>query len=121
HGRDPFGQLLAGRLELFAELADQRALPGQEAERIDAHQRFDPAYARPDGRLAEYLDQAELARPGHVRAAAKLAGVLADLDHPDPVAVLLPEQRQRAHLAGLLLGGVERAHLQVVDQDLVDL
>ena len=56
-----------------------------------------------------------------MRAAAQFTGVLADLDHPHVVAVLLPEQRQRAHLARLFLGGVERAHVQVVDQDLVDL
>src|SRR5208283_2309260 len=115
HGRDPLRKLLARRLELLTELADQRALPGQEAERVDAYQRLDPAHTRPDGRLAEHLDQAELAGPGHVRAAAQLAGILADLDHADLIAVLLAEQRQRAHLAGLLLGGVERAHVQVVD------
>src|SRR6516162_8991705 len=87
HGRDPLRQLLAWRLELLAELADQRALPGEEPERVDAHQPLDPAYARADGRLAEDLDQAELARPGHMRAAAQLARVVADLDHPDLVAV----------------------------------
>ena len=103
HGRDSLRQLVARRLELLAELADQRALPGQEAERVHAHQRLDPAHARADGRLAEHLDEAELAGPGHVRAAAQLARVVADLDHPDLVAVLLPEQGQRAQLARLLL------------------
>src|SRR6266702_792034 len=121
HGRDPLRQLLARCLELLAELADQRAFPGQEAERVHAHQRLDPAHARADGRLAEHLDEAKLAGPGHVRAAAQLARVVADLDHPDLVAVLLPEQGQRAQLARLLLGGVERVHVQVVDQDIVDL
>ena len=56
-----------------------------------------------------------------MRAAAQLARVIADLDHPDLIAVLLPEQGQRAQLARLLLGGVERVHVQVVDQDIVDL
>src|SRR4051794_33780538 len=121
HGGDALGQLLARRLELLAELADQRALAGQETERVDADQRLDPAHAGPDGGLAEHLDQAELAGPGHVGAAAQFAGVIADLDHPDPVTVLLAEQRQRAHLARFLLRGVERLHIQVVDQDLVHL
>ena len=45
HAGDALGKLLAGRLELLAELVDQHALPGQEAERVQAHERFDPAHA----------------------------------------------------------------------------
>ena len=39
------------RLELLAQLADQDALPGQEAEGVDADQRFDAADARTRSRL----------------------------------------------------------------------
>ena len=61
---DPLGQLLAAGLELLAELADQRALAGQEAERVDADQGLHPAHPGPDRGLAQDLDQAQVARPG---------------------------------------------------------
>ena len=118
---DPLGELLRAGLELLAELVHEDRLAGQEPERVDAHQRLDPAHAGADGRLAEQLDQAELARPGHVGAAAELAGVLADLDDPHLGAVLLAEQRQRAHRPRLVDRGVVRADAQVVDQHPVDL
>ena len=54
-------------------------------------------------------------------AAAQLPRVVPDLHDPDPVAVLLAEQRQRAHRPGLVDRGLERPDLQVVDEDLVDL
>ena len=67
------------------------------------------------------LHQAELAGAGHVGAAAQLAGVVADLDDPHLVAVLLAEQRHRAEPARLVLRGDERVHLEVAQQHLVDL
>ena len=67
------------------------------------------------------LDQAELAGAGDVGAAAQLAGVVADLDDPHLVAVLLAEQRHRADPARLGLRGDERVHLEVAQQHLVDL
>src|SRR5690606_23401491 len=79
------------------------------------------AHARADRLLAQHLDQAELAGAVDVGAAAELAGVVADLDHPDLVAVLLAEHRQRAHRPGLGLRGVEGVDLQVVDEHGVDL
>ena len=99
----PVGDLVAGHPEQLGQPGDQQVLAGQEAERVHADQRLDPAYAGADRRLGEDLHQAELGRPGHVRAAAQLAGVVADLDDPDPLAVLLAEQRHRADPAGLLL------------------
>src|SRR5690606_3450422 len=80
---DALGQLLAARLELLAELRDEHALAGQEAEGVDADQRLHAAHARADRLLAQHLDQAELAGAVDVGAAAELAGVVADLDHPD--------------------------------------
>ncbi len=58
---------------------------------------------------------------GDVRAAAQLARVVADLDDPHLVAVLLAEHRDRADAPGLGLVGDEPAHLEVAQQDLVDL
>ena len=55
-----------------------------------------------------------------MRAAAQLAGVVAHLDHPYLVAVLLPEQRQCAHRACFVQRRVEGVHLQIADQYLVD-
>jgi len=49
------------------------------------------------------------------------AGVVADLDDPDGVAVLLAEQRHRADAPGLVLGRHEGADLEVGERDLVDL
>ena len=43
---DALGQLLGPGLELLGELGDQHVLAGQEAERVDADQRLDPAHAR---------------------------------------------------------------------------
>ena len=97
-------------------------LPRQEAERVDADQRLDPAHAGADRRLVEDLHQAELAGARDVRAAAQLAGVVADLDDPHLVAVLLAEQRHRAEpRAPRSCEVIERVHLEVVHQHLVDL
>ncbi len=51
-----------------------------------------------------------------MRAAAQLAGAVADRDDPDLVAVLLAEQRHRAGLAG----GVDPAHDLGVHREVVD-
>jgi len=48
--------------------------------------------------FGEQLDHAQLPGPVHVRTAAQLAGVVADLHHPDRVAVPLAEQRHGAIL-----------------------
>ena len=61
HVRDPLWQLLRPRPELLAELVDEHALPGEEAERVDAYEALDASHAGADRRLAEQLDQAELA------------------------------------------------------------
>ena len=57
----------------------------------------------------------------NVRAAAQLARVVADLDDPHLVAVLLAEHRDRADASRLVLVGDEPAHLEVAQQHLVDL
>ena len=56
-----------------------------------------------------------------MRAAAQFPRVVADFDHPDVVAVFLAEERDRAHRLGLLNGRDEGTHVEVVDEDVVDL
>ncbi len=53
--------------------------------------------------------------------AAKFARVVTDLDHPNLVAVLLAEQRQRAHRPRLADRRIERPDVQIADQYLIDL
>ena len=110
---DALGQLLGTHLERLAELGDQHVLAGQEAVGVAAHQRLDPSYAGADRALAEQLDHAELAGALGVRAAAELAGPVADRDHAHLVAVLLPEQRHRPGPDGLVLGHHLRVHAEV--------
>ena len=62
--------------------------------------------------LADDLDQADVAGGAHVRAAAQLDRV-ADLEHPDDVAVLVAEEGDRAERRGLVLGRLERARRRV--------
>ena len=83
--------------------ATSSVLAGQELVGVGADQRLDAAHAGADRRLAEELDQAELAGALRVGAAAELARPVADRDDADLVAVLLAEQRHRADVARLLL------------------
>ena len=53
-----------GAFSSSASRGHQHVLPGQEAERVHADQRLDPAHAGADRRLAEHLHQAELAGAG---------------------------------------------------------
>jgi hypothetical protein len=55
-----------------------------------------------------------------VGAAAELARDILDLDHPDPVAVLLAEQGHRAEALGLHPGHLERAHRVALLDPVVD-
>ena len=119
--RDPFGQLLGPHLQRLGELADHGVLAGEEVVGVGADQRLDAADAGADRRLAEQLDQAELARALRVRATAELAGPVADRDDAHRVAVLLAEQGHRARVAGLLLGHDLGVHRQVLEQQRVDL
>ena len=61
--------------------------------------RLDAAHVRRARGLGRHVEQADLGRRAHVRAAAQLARDALDLDHPHPVAVLLAEQRHRAERA----------------------
>ena len=99
HAVDPLGQLLRLGLELARQLVDEHVLAGEVAERVEADERLHPAHAGADRRLAEQLDHADHRAARHVRAAAQLARVVADLDDAHLVAVLLAEHRDRADAA----------------------
>jgi hypothetical protein len=109
--------LVAGHPEQLGE----HVLLGQEAERIDARERLDTPDTGPDRRLGQDLDHAELPGPGHVRAAAQLSRIVADLDDPHLLAVFLAEERNRAEPARLLWGGDERVDHKALQKNLVDL
>ena len=85
--------------------------------RVRADQTLDAALAGADRRLAEQLDHAELGGAVRVGAAAELARVVADLDDPHSLAVLLAEHRDRADALRLVLRGDEGAHVEVGEQD----
>jgi hypothetical protein len=98
---DAVGQLLARGLQLLRQLRDEHRLTGQEAVGVGADERFDPAGARTDRRLAEQLDDAEMPGAPGVGAAAELSCPVADRDDAHPVAVLLAEQRHGSRCDGL--------------------
>ncbi len=74
--------------------------------------RLDAPHVRRAGALRDELEDADLGRRAHVRAAAQLARVVAvaDLHHPHDVAVLLAEQRRRAERARLVERRRDRPH-----------
>ena len=121
HAGDALGQLVRLGLELAGQRLDEHVLAGEVPERVQPDQRLDAAHARADRRLAEQLDHADDRAARHVRAAAQLARVVADLDDAHLVAVLLAEHRDRAEPPRLVLVGDEPAHLEVAQQHLVDL
>ena len=55
-----------------------------------------------------------------MRPAAELSRVAVDLDDPNFVPVLFPEEHHRAEVAGLRDRGHERADRAVLEHDLVD-
>src|SRR5262249_15815547 len=58
-------------------------------------------------------DQADVAGVGDVRAAAQLGGEVAHADHPDPVAVLVAEERERTRPDGVVVAHLLARHLGV--------
>src|SRR5215211_7514531 len=67
-----------------------------------AGQRFDPAHIGRARGLGRHLEDPDLGGRGRMGAAAELTRDLLYLDHADPIAVLLSEQRHRTE--GLRLG-----------------
>ncbi len=81
---------------------------------------FDPASARADRALGQDRERADLGRRTHMRAAAQLARHALDLDHPDDVAVLLPEQHHGAELPRLVDRRLEDVQRVVLEDGAVD-
>ncbi len=94
-------------------------LVDDEVERGLAGDGFDAARACGDGHFSRDLDEADLARGRHVRAAAEFLGVAADVDQADELAVLVAEEGERVvGLPGIFDLGRDDAG--VVDDLLVD-
>ena len=105
-GRQPLDHFVGSDLEQLGRLAHAIILRGEIEARGIAGQRLDAADAGGDRALAHDLEQADIAGPPDMRAAAELdgisvAGALAvgiDAHRHDAhlIAVFLAEQRQRA-------------------------
>ena len=97
----------------------RRLLGGDEIQRSLTAYRLDAARAGGDGHLGDNLDDANLARGAHVRAAAEFLGEAADVDEADALAIFVAEERQ--HVVRLLvvvdLGAL---HLRVIQHLRVD-
>ena len=101
-----------------ARVPEQRFFLLDVLERAVAGDRLDPAQVRADRALAHDLDRADEAERAHVRAAAQLRG-RPRLEHAHDLAVLLAEERDRAHALGLGLRRLVVAHGRVGDHLLV--
>ena len=92
--RTPFEQIVGRRPDQPRRVGDELLVALQQAHGVVAGDRLDAAQVGADRRLADDLDQADVAGGAHVRAAAQLDRV-ADLEHPDDVAVLVAEEGDR--------------------------
>ena len=115
------------RLEIGRPALDERADAADQAlRRLDLFQRefagngLDPAHTARDAGLGGNLEQADVAGPLDVRAAAQFRRELADLEHADAVAVLFAEQRHRAAVDRLVVGHLRRVGRRVAADLLVD-
>ena len=95
-------------------------LPGQEPIGIGSDEGLDPPHPSADRGLREELDDTQLAAAGGVGAAAQLVGPVPHGHHAHDIAVLLAEQRHRAHGHGIRLRHLLRGHPQVVLKHVVD-
>ena len=118
---------VAGLPDELSDLTELTLVALQQLDRRRPGQGLDPAQVGADRRLADDLDGADVAGGAHVRAAAELDRG-AGLEDADDVAVLVAEERDRAHRFGLGLARLERSRPLVaeglgVDEplDLVDL
>ena len=68
----------------------------------------------------ENLEQADVARTAHVRAAAELGGEIADLKNTHAVAVLVAEERERARCDGFVVRNDANMRVAVQADLLVD-
>src|SRR6201996_98563 len=91
------GIVTAARQQL-RQLAKAAFLVGHVSQSPSAGDRLDTTNAGGDTRLADDLEQADIARTADMRTAAELGGELAHLQYTYFVAVLLAEQRDGAEV-----------------------
>ncbi len=120
-GLDPGGDIGARDLEETPRSVEAGAELGQLLIGGETGETLDPAQVGADRGLRRDQERAHLCRGMGVGAAAEFGGVVADLDHADGFAVLVPEERQRPHLLRVLLAGHGGGHRVVVDEPAVDL
>ena len=97
-----------GAAEQVGGFAQALLLGRDMVERALPAHRLDPAHAGGHATFGHDLEQADVARAGDVRAAAKLGRGLAHAQHAHALAVLLAEQGHRAEVERFL-------HVHVVD------
>ncbi len=89
---------------------------------VGAHagERLDASRVRGYRALGNEDQRPDLPGRRDVGTPAELGRIVADLHHPHAFAVLVAEERERAHLLGLLLRGLEGLHTGVFDDPRVD-
>ena len=126
--RDLRRDIVAIRFDETGDFAQHGFVRVDDVERALARHGLDAAHAGRDAALADDLEQADVARPPDVRAAAELGREIAELEHAHLVAVLVAEERERTGSDRLLvrqlanIGVVIQAHLLVDERlDLLQL
>ena len=105
-----------GATDRVHEVVEERSLGVDLAEGVGTDQRLDAPHPGADRAFVQEPDHADVPRPRHVRPAAELARVVAELHDADRVAVLLSEEHHGARAACLLHRGLEDARLVVPRQ-----
>ncbi len=105
-------ELVGRRPDETGGIGDQLLVALQQTDGVLAGDRLDAAQVGPDGRLADDLDETDVAAARDVGATAQLDRV-ADLEHPDDVAVLVAEEGDRAERRRFVLRRLERPSRRV--------
>src|SRR6266545_4612311 len=113
-------RVLGTGVEQRGDLAEELALAVGVAQRLQPREGLDAAQVGPDGGLAEDDHGPDLAAVADVGAAAQLAREVADVDHPNSLAVLLAEQADGPRRLRLGQAGVPDLHVRVGQELAVD-
>src|SRR5581483_3057953 len=103
-----------------ADLAERARARAEPVDRGRSGERLDPADVRGARALGGDREDADRGRVGDMGSPAELARDVLDLDHADPVAVLLAEQRHRTETLSLHPRHLERPHRMALLDPLVD-
>src|SRR5690606_21950981 len=107
--RDLVDDLFAAAAHEPGDAPEQALVRRDEIERALPRHGLDAPDARCNAALGDDLEETDIARAAHVRAAAELGREVAEPEHPHAIAVLVAEERERAggdrlvvrHLANL--------------------